>query len=182
MLLENVIKRWELNATYRAAMRTCFHEHLNYRPQQHLHPDLMHSRTKRDNTDVNNLLSTLTTTFINPFSPEPLVSISSRTVAPDNINQDLMVAEEKGKEVMNKFIEERLWYHSTKSFFYPIKKLKLSTFSKTKKIKSYIINNKVVPMQASKDLFSKLANIAQNRSVNLKAVFQYPLGPLPWAL
>ena len=30
---ENAVKRWELNATYRAAMRACFYEHLNYRPQ-----------------------------------------------------------------------------------------------------------------------------------------------------
>ena len=27
---ENDVKRWELNATYRAAMRACFHEHLHY--------------------------------------------------------------------------------------------------------------------------------------------------------
>ena len=51
-----------------------------------------------------------------------------------------------------------------------------------KKSESYVINNKVVPLQASKYLFSKIAIIAQRRSVNLKTVFQYPLGPLPWAL
>ena len=51
-----------------------------------------------------------------------------------------------------------------------------------KKIKSYVINNKVVVLQSSKDLFSKMAIIAQKRSVNLKTAFQYPLGPLPWAL
>ena len=85
----------------------------------------MHSRRRRDNTVVNNLLSTLTTTFIKPFSSEPLLSISTGIVAPGNITQDLMVAQEKGKQVMNKFIEERLWHHSTKSFFNPIKKLKL---------------------------------------------------------
>ena len=85
----------------------------------------MHSRIKRDNIDVNNLSPTLTTTFIKPFSSEPLLSILTGIVAPDNITQDLMVAQEKGKEVMNKFIEERLWRHCTKSFFDPIKKLKL---------------------------------------------------------
>ena len=85
----------------------------------------MHSRRRRDNTVVNNLLSTLTTTFTKPFCSEPLLSISTGIVAPGNITQDLMVAQEKGKQVMNKFIEERLWHHSTKSFFNPIKKLKL---------------------------------------------------------
>lgn len=45
----------------------------------------MHSRIKRDNTDVNNLLSKLTATFVNLFSPEPLLSISSEILASDNI-------------------------------------------------------------------------------------------------
>ena len=43
-----------------------------------------------------------------------------------------------------------------------------------KKIKSYIINSKVVPLQASKDIFSKIAIIALKRSVNLTTGFQYP--------
>ena len=59
---------------------------------------------------------------------------------------------------MNKFIEERLWHHSTKSFFDPIKKLKLSTFSTMKKTKSYVINNKVVLLQANKDLFPEIVS------------------------
>ena len=113
----------------------------------------MHSRIKRDKKGVNNLLSGLTATFRNPFSPEPLLSISSRILAPNNITQDLMVAQEKCTEVMKKFIKERIWHHSTKSFFDSIKKMKISTFSTTKKTKIYIINNKVVPLQASKDLF-----------------------------
>ena len=93
---KTAVKRFELNTTYRAAMRACFHEHLNYRPQQHLQPDLMHSRIKRYNTDINNLSSTLTATFINPFSPELVLSISSGILTPDNSNQDIIVAQEKG--------------------------------------------------------------------------------------
>ena len=41
-----------------------------------------------------------------------------------------------------------------------------------KKIKSYVINSKVAPLQASKDLFSKIAIAALKRSVNLKTGFQ----------
>ena len=79
---KNAVKSWELNSTHHAAMRACFHENLNYWLQQHIHQDLTHSRIKRDNTDVNIHSSTLTTTFINPFSPEPLLSISSGILAP----------------------------------------------------------------------------------------------------
>ena len=36
----NAVKRWEINAAYRAALRTCFHKHLDYQPQKYKHPDL----------------------------------------------------------------------------------------------------------------------------------------------
>lgn len=64
----------------------------------------MHSRIERDNTVVDNLLPALTTTFVNLSSPEPLLSISSGILVPDNTTKDLMVAQEKGEVVMNKFI------------------------------------------------------------------------------
>ena len=40
---------------------------------------------------------------------------------------------------------------------------------------------KLIP-QASKDLFASTSLVSQSRSINLKAVFQYPLGRLPWSL
>ena len=137
----------------------------------------MHSRIKRDNVDVNNLLSTLTAIFINPFSPKPLLPISSGILVTDNITQDLMVAQSRGKEFMNKIIEERLWHHSTKSFSDPIKKLKLSIFSTMKKTKRYVINNKFFHCKPAKTFFSKIAIIAQKRVCKF-TVFQYPLVPL----
>ena len=36
----NAVKRWEINAAYRAALRTCFLKHLDYQPQKYKHPDL----------------------------------------------------------------------------------------------------------------------------------------------
>ena len=44
------------------------------------------------------------------------------------------------------------------------------------------MQNKVVTLQANKDIFLKLAIIAQRRSVNLELLFKYPLGPLPLSL
>ena len=40
----NAVKRWEISVAYRAKLRTCFHEHLNYQPQQFQHPDLNPAR------------------------------------------------------------------------------------------------------------------------------------------
>ena len=37
-------------------------------------------------------------------------------------------------------------------------------------------------LKASKDLFAKISLIAQIRSLDMRSVFRYPLGPLPWSL
>ena len=43
-------------------------------------------------------------------------------------------------------------------------------------------NCKIIPMKASRNLFSHIALILQTRAVALKDVFCYPLGPIPWSL
>jgi hypothetical protein len=66
--------------------------------------------------------------------------------------------------------------------FDPIKKLKLSTFSNMNKIKTCKVNSKMIPTQASKELFAKISLVAQIRSLDMRSVFKFPLGPLPWSL
>ena len=60
--------------------------------------------------------------------------------------------------------------------------MKLVTFSSIKKVKPRKVNSKIVPLQATKDLFAKIYLVAQSRSFNLRPVFKFPLGPLFWAL
>ena len=50
------------------------------------------------------------------------------------------------------------------------------------KIKTCRVNSKVIPLQASKNLFAKIALFAQIHSLNLRLVFKFPLGLLPWSL
>ena len=38
------------------------------------------------------------------------------------------------------------------------------------------------PVQASEELFGKISLVAQIRSLDMRSVFKFPLGPLPWAL
>lgn len=47
-------------------------------------------------------------TFINPFSDNPLLSISNGMVASSDVEADLMNAKEKGRVAMEKFFQERL--------------------------------------------------------------------------
>ena len=50
------------------------------------------------------------------------------------------------------------------------------------KIKTCTVNSKVIPLQASKSLFTKIALVAQIISLNLRQVFKFPLRPMPWSL
>ena len=68
------------------------------------------------------------------------------------------------------------------SFFYPIKKKKLTTFTSMNKVNKCMVNSKIAPLQATKDLFPKILLVAQIRSLNMRVVFEFPLGPLPWSL
>ena len=68
------------------------------------------------------------------------------------------------------------------SIFDPIKKMKLSTFSSMNKTKTCKVNSMITPVQASKELFAKISLVAQIRSLDMRSVFKFPLGPLPWEL
>ena len=59
-------------------------------------------------------MTNLTTVFINPFSAQPLLSISTGILATDAICNDLKSAQEHGKEAMSVFIDERLGDEATK--------------------------------------------------------------------
>ena len=87
-----------------------------------------------------------------------------------------------GKSSMDVFVEDRLSENSTKSFFDPIKKLQLSTFSSMNKVKVCKTKDKVIEVTASTDIFSKIAIIAQTRSIDLQPLFSYPLGAVPLSL
>ena len=51
-----------------------------------------------------------------------------------------------------------------------------------KKVKPCKVNSKIVPLQATKDVFAKITLVAQIRSFDLRSIFKFPLGPLPCAL
>ena len=83
---------------------------------------------------------------------------------------------------MNKFVHERISINSTMSFFDPIKKNKLNTFKSMNKVTTCKTKNTTISLTTTADLFSEIAIISQKRSIDLKSLFSYPLGPLPMSL
>ena len=84
----------------------------------------------------------------------------------------MLLTETLGEAAIRKFLDIRLGEQRAACFFDPIKKMKLATFSNIKKVKPRKVNSKIVPLQATKDLFN----------FNLRPIFRFPLGPLLWTL
>ena len=100
------VKRWEINAAYRASLHSVFYQHLDYSPQSYHHKDLSLHRILKDESDIQSIISILCDTFIDPFSEHPLLSISSGFVIDNSHSVEILSAKETGLVAMNKFIEE----------------------------------------------------------------------------
>ena len=68
------------------------------------------------------------------------------------------------------------------SFYDPLPKLKLKTFSAQVKTKSVKVKAHEVIVRADRNLFARLLIVAQTRSLNMRDVLCCELGPLPWSL
>ena len=132
---------------------------MNYDVQKYKHPGLNPSRVKKDQAAVDNILGMLETTFIDPLNPLSLMYILTGVVANEKVTKDMLLAE--------------IYY------FDPNRKMELATFSNMKKVKPCKVNSKVVPLQATKDLFAKISLVVQIRYFDLRSIFKFPLGPLP---
>ena len=110
------------------------------------------------------------------------MSISTGILASDKVIHDMLSAKDLGKIAMEEFVCDRLGKERAKCFYDPIKLMKLGTFTTMNKTKNCKVKSKIVPLQATKDLFVKISFVAQIRSIDMISIFQFPLGPLPWSL
>lgn len=176
------VHRWELNATYRASLREVFHQHLNFSNQKHRHKDLSPARIRKDETAVQSILSILQETFVHPFAELPLLSISRGIALDEVVTNKMLTASEIGKKLMITFNKERLEEGHTLSIFDRMKKQKLPTFSNIPLSKAAKQKTRLVAVESTKELFAKIAIIAQTRTVDLKELLSFPLIELPLSL
>ena len=94
----------------------------------------------------------------------------------------MLSAKAFGKSAMDEFIRDCLSEKKIHCFFDPVTKKKLAAFTSMNKVKKCKVNSKIVSLQATKDLFAKISLLAQIRSLNMRVVFEFTLGPLPWSL
>ena len=82
---------------------------------------------------------------------------------------------------MQSFIDNRLSNYPKASIFDPIKKIKTPDFT-VSKTKVCTTNSKIVPIESSNQLFSKISIISQKRNIDMKMLLTYPLGCVPLSL
>ena len=175
----DAVTRWVKNATHRASLKRELHEFVNLRSEKGLHKDLSKNRIEKVLKDVQEIIDLLKEVFIHPFEKRSLVSLSSGIVATIDIKDDAYLL---GKKAMDNITNERLSENGSVDFFVSVKKLNLKTFKHIMKVIKVSVKDRIIPLKVHRDLFGQIALIMQRRNINLRYVFCYPLGLLPWAL
>ena len=91
------VQRWVLTAAFRAQIRKYFNDFTNYKASPK-HQDLLPSRIKKDQRDVQIVYDTINTLFIIPLSKMDLVSLSTGVTPPEKIKNDLLNPEYTGEK------------------------------------------------------------------------------------
>ena len=141
-------------------------------------------RIRKDEADIKSLIDMTENNWLNKLYPDEsvVVSLSNGTVAPLAMVKDLPRAFEVGEETYKTFKLTILDDDPPSVKFQDnITKQRLKTFS-TISTKTSRKKGQNMVLKADRNLFSQMILVAESRSVNMKDVLEYPLGPLPWAL
>ena len=145
------------------------------------HPDLSRTRIRKDEDAVQSLVELMENNWTDPFGhSSEVVCLSTGASASPDISRDLLTAQEKGNKAYLVFQEKRLDKQEV-PFFDPLPKLNLKTFDNKKKATRKATNKEIV-LKSDRKLFGHMLLVASSRQLDMKDVFQHPLGPLPWTL
>ena len=177
------LSRYYLTAEYRSTCLKQLRELTDIKPPGVSHHDFESSRIRKDELAVQSLVDLMETEWINPFSGDPteLISLSTGTVAPSDIANDLLTTKARGEAAYKNFQDERIELRK-KPFHDPLPKQKLKTFSEINKPRVARSTNKETVLKADNKLFGHIVLIRTSRKLDVKSVLTHPLGPLPWSL
>jgi len=149
------------------------------------HPDLRLPRIQKDEANIESLIDLMESSWLNPRSPEyvEFVSLSTATVAPPEIANDLLTAHTVGEKAYQEFKISRLGSNPPTEKFHDNMTIKnLKTFTHIKKKPRKQEQAKQVDLKADRNLFGHMILVAQSRNLNISDVLTNPMGPLPWTL
>ena len=144
----------------------------------------------RDDDDVKKLLTVITSGLMtDPFSLDeddadvsPLINIATGVRMPFALAERLVSSCDIGTDQMTMFVKQRLDTNNTK-FWDSLPNLKIKTFASLVKKKTVkLVDEKVLTINADRELFGRLVIAAKSRDINLNDVLSYELSAIPFAL
>ena len=188
----SALARWFLTIHERVAITAATKELCGINDDDRVgsHKETGSRRLTKDESHVQKVVNTLLDVMTDPFCLEniddeecsSLVSIATGVVMPDEKAGRLLTSADLGKTQMKGFVEKRLNTGEVK-FWERVSHLKIDTFaslSKKKQVKT--ADEKIVTINADRDLFGRLLIAANSRGVQLREVLSYELATVPYAL
>ena len=173
----DALARWFLTSHERIAITTATKELCGMGDNDRVgsHKEAGSQRLKKDEYDVQKLVSTVLDVMTDPFCLENVDD-------EDHCSLLNIATVELGEKQMKDFVEKRLNTSEVK-FWEPLPHLKVETFaslSKKKKIRT--ADEKIITVNADRDLFGRLLITANSRGVQLREVLSYELATAPYSL
>ena len=178
--------RWCLTRHERATFAEATLDHLDMKEDtMDAHKSTRTSSVKRSEMEVQRVMNTFDH-FVNPFSTnqdqQQLFCLSSGQPALEDVADDLLKYVDAGNRAASDFVQSRL-LSCTAKFHDRMKKMSLKTFqAMAVKCTMSCSKKKAVEVKAERNLLGRLVLLSQHREISLEHLFEYPLGPIPWAL
>ena len=178
---EGTVQRWSLTSHVAAKCQSRLEESLGMYNDKSVTKDLSEKRILHDE-DCSLRSYDLVKEWGTPFKENTsLIHLCSGLECNPEIQFDMVNAEQKGKEALVDFLENRIESNNV-DLFDPIPKMKLKTFASMKVKKSCSLAERSLTLKADRDVFARLLIVCGKREISLKEVLSYSLGPIPWSL
>ena len=180
----DAVEKWTLTSHLRAAVYNNFKnlfENQESTQEKELSPATILASEKA----VLRVIEVIKEDFSMPFkisqNKQPLKNIATGAVVKEEFRDDILNSNIIGQDSAISFMRERLEDNS--SFWSPIKKLKLKTFSSEDKDINVTLGNRTkVSIKAQQNLFSKLLTVSRHRNIDLPSILKYELSAIPLSL
>lgn len=174
---ESTVKKWVLNRPFQAKFVEALDEisgtsKTMANPRKCLRP----SEIIKSNEMVENIMTSLTMQFLNPFrddlDKEKLYNLVSGAPVENEISESLLSLEESGKEMMKAFEARLIENQPEEQFFSPIRRLKGKTFGDAMVKKTLKKDGKIKEVSFQRDILGKLVAYSnrQNAGVDIDKV------------
>ena len=155
----SALERWFLRIHERASITSTLKAMFGLQDgEQASHKEAASRRVRRDEEDVKKMISCFSSGFMtNPFNldSDALLNIATGVVLPEDVAQTLVHSIEKGRQQMKASVEQRINSNAV-GFWEPVPNMKIKTFSSANKKIHIKSSDKLVTVNADRDLFDRL--------------------------